>query len=311
VKSRPFVVIPVCLMLFLLPLSIVGVAGISPKQTDLEIAVPLASSAESDGYIVPGEYDDALEIDLSNATWEAYLYLKHDGKYLYVFLDHVSDTFHHPAGFDNFWVTIDTLSDGGEAPKEDDYMFHSSGHHVYLGDGPHLITNGEWEELIGHGEPHADLADKAEPFQGGEYAGSGPGAFGVSQKSKVQHAIFEIQIPIRGWEFEEANWTVGFCAAVGSPGTEGDFLAKAVWPDTAYADFTGDFYAGGVESMEPPVYEPQEGSFAPPSTWGTLTLIDVPPLEPETEDYSLYIIIVAIVIVVIITAVVLLLRKRG
>lgn len=296
-------------MLLLLPLSFVRAADVSPQQTDWEIAVPRASSAESDGYIKPGEYDDALEIDLSNATWEAYLYLKHDGKYLYVFLDHVSDTFHHPAGYDNCWVAIDSLSDGGEAPKEDDYMFHSSGHHVYLGDGPYQITNGEWEELVGHGEPHEDLADKAKPFQEGRYTASGPGATGPSQNSLEPHSIFEIRIPIRGWEFEEANWTVGFCAAAGSPGTEGDFLAKVVWPDTAYADFTGDFYAGGVASMGPPlVFDPQEGSFPPPSTWGTLTLS--PPLEPGSEDYWLYIAIVIVVAVIIIAAVVLLLRKR-
>ena len=309
-KPRLFVIIPLCLMLLLLPLSFVGVAGVSPQQTVWEITVPRASSAESDGYIKPGEYDDALEIDLSNATWEAYLYLKHDGKYLYVFLDHVSDTFHHKAGYDNCWAAIDSLSDGGEAPKEDDYMFHSSGHHVYLGDGPYQITNGQWEELIGHGVPHAELADKAQPFQEGRYIASGPGAFGRSQNTETAHSIFEIRIPIRGWEFEEANWTVGFCVAAGSPGTEGDFLAKAVWPDTAYGNFTGDYYAGGVRTMDPLVFDPQEGTFSPPSTWGTLTLSDVPPLEPETEDYWLYIAIVVVVVVVIIAAVVLLLRKR-
>jgi len=300
-------------MLLLLFSSFIGSFGVSPQQATQEVTVPRASSAESDGYIKPGEYDDALEIDLSNATWQAYLYLKHDNKYLYVFLDHVSDTFHHEAGYDNGWVAIDSFSDGGDAPKEDDYMFHSSGHHVYLGDGPYLITNGEWEELIGHGVPHAELANRAKPFQGGEYSGSGAGAFGVSQNSMTPHSIFEIQIPIRGWEFEEMNWTVGFCVAAGSPGTDGDFLAKVVWPDTAYANFTGDFYAGGVATMEPLVFDPQEGSFSPPSTWGTLTLVDVEPLTERTEnwleEYWLYIIIVVVVVVIVIIALVLL-RKR-
>lgn len=303
-KLRPMVV-PLCLMLLLLPP--VGSAGVSPQETTSEIAVPRASSAEADGYIKPGEYDDALEIDLSNATWEAYLYLKHDGKFLYVFVDHVSDTFHHPAGYDNGWVTLDCLSDGGDAPREDDYMFHSSGHHVYLGDGPYQIEGGEWEELIGHGETAEELKDRAEAVR--DYKASGPGAFGVSQNSKKQHAIFEIQIPIRGWEFEEANWTVGFCVAVGSPGTQEDFLAKVVWPDTAYANFTGDFYAGGVRTKDPLVFDPQVGSFPPPSTWGTITLLDVPPSLDEV-DYWLYIGIGIVVAVIIITVVVLLLRRR-
>ncbi len=309
-KLRLLVVVPLCLMLLLMSVSFVGSPEVSPQQATWNIYVPRASSAEADGYIKPGEYDDALEIDLSNATWQAYLYLKHDNKYLFVFLDHVSDTFHHPAGYDNGWVAIDSLSDGGDAPKEDDYMFHSSGHHVYLGDGLYQITNGEWEELLGHGVPHAELADRAKPFQEGRYAGSGAGAFGRSQNSEKAHAIFEIRIPIRGWEFEDMNWTVGFFAAAGSPGNEGDFNAKAVWPGTAYANFTGDFYAGGVRTAEPLVFDPQEGSLSPPSTWGTLTLVDVEPLtDTGLGEYRLYIIVVVLVAVIAIIAVVLL-RKR-
>jgi hypothetical protein len=275
-----------------------------------ELVVPRGSSAEADGYIKPGEYEDALEINLTRDGWVAYLYLKHDGKNLYVFIDHVSDTYHHPSGFDNGWVAIDTLSDGGDSPKEDDYLFHSSGHHVYLGDGPYVITNGEWEELIGHGNIPDELKERAEPLKG-KYTASGPGAFGVSQNSLTPHSIFEIQIPLRGWEFEEANWTAGFCVAAGSPGTEGDFLAKVVWPDTAYEYFTGDFYAGGVRTLEPLVFDPQEGSFPPPSTWGTITLVDVgSPPESGIEGLLLYIAIAAVVVVVIVVAVVLLVRKR-
>jgi len=302
------VIIPLYLMLLLLPLPIVRSAGVSPQEITSEISVPRRSSAEADGYIKPGEYDDALEIDLSNATWEAYLYLKHDGNFLYVFLDHVSDTFAHIAGYDNCWVAIDTLSDGGDAPREDDYMFHSSGHHIYLGDGPYKIINGQWEEIYGHGEIPPELQERAEPVK--SYKGGGTGAFGVSGNSMTPHRTFEIQIPIRGWEFEEANWTAGFCVAAGSPGTEGDFLAKAVWPETAYANFTGDFYAGGVRTLIPRVDDPQVGSFPPPSTWGTITLSDVPPVIEDKRDYWLYIAIGIVVVVIVIATVVLLLRKR-
>jgi len=239
------------------------------------IIVPLGSSAEADGYIKAGEWDDALEIDLSNATWEAYLYLKHDNKSLYLFLDHVSDTISNARGYDNCWVAVDTLSNGGDAPKEDDYLFHSSGHHIYLGDGPYQIPGGQWEELMGHGETPPELEPKLEPFLGGRYTASGPGAFGVSQNSLTPHSIFEIRFPITGWEIDGKR-SFGFCAAAGSPGTEGDFLAKVVWPDTAYANFTADFYAGGVRTMDPLVFDPQEGSFSPPSTWGTIVLGKAP-----------------------------------
>ena len=311
-KLRLMVVIPLCLMLLLSLLPLVGSTCASPQETTSEITVPWKSSAEADGYIKPDEYDDALEIDLSNATWEGYLYLKHDGEFLYVFLDHVSDagdTGHHPRGYDNGWVAVDTLSDGGDAPKEDDYLFHSSGHHIYIGDTPYQIPDGQWAELIGHGvETPPELKPKAEPFRDGRYAGSGAGAFGRSRNSLTYHSIFEIKFPITGWEIEEANGTFGFCVAAGSPGTEGDFLAKIVWPDTAYDNYTGDFYAGGA-TTDPNVLDPQVGSFPPPSTWGTITLSDVPPEEKGEEGYWLYIAI-GVVVVVIIATVVLLLRKR-
>jgi hypothetical protein len=278
--------------------------------------VPKGSSADADGYIKPGEYDDALEIDLSNATWKAYLYLKHDNQFLFVFIDHVSDTFHHPVGYDNGWVVIDTLGDGGDAPKEDDYMFHSSGHHVYLGDGPaeRRIENGDWEELIGHFGTSTipDLKDRAESVK--SYKASGPGAFGLSGNSMTPHAIFEIQIPIRGWEFEQASWTVGFCAAASSPGTSEDLCAKVAWPSSAYPAYTEDFYAGGITDPGPPIQsDPQEGSFPPPSTWGTLTLENVG--DPETGQYNYlpylpYIVGGIVVAVIIIGTVAILLRRK-
>jgi len=235
------------------------------------IIVPLGGSAEADGFIKPGEYDDALKIDLSNATWQAYLYVKHDGEFLYVFIDHVSDTFHHPAGYDNGWAAIDVNSDGGNEPKEDDYLFHSSGHHIWIGDGPYQIPGGQWEELMGHGETPPELEPKLEPFLGGRYTASGPGAFGVSQNSLIPHSIFEIKFPITGWEIENKT-SFGFCAAAGSPGTQGDFYAKVVWPDMAYDNYTADFYPGGVQTVDPLVTDPPVGSFPPPSTWGILRL---------------------------------------
>ena len=307
-KLRLIVVIPLFLMLLLTPLPLVGWTGVSPQETTSEITVPWASSAEADGYIKAGEWDDALEIDLSNATWKAYLYLKHDNKSLYLFLDHVSDTISNARGYDNCWVAIDVLSDDGNETKEDDYLFHSSGHHISIGyDGGVSIPGGQWDELWGHGEVPSWLEPKVAPFRG-KYGGSGPGAFGVSPKDlDTPHSLFEIKIPITGWEIEEANRTFGFCVAAGSPGTTGDFLAKVVWPSTAYDDYTGDFYTGGISAEG--IFENPEGSFSPPSTWGTITLSDVPPPTQDEPDYWLYIVI-AVIAVVIIAAVVLLLRKR-
>jgi len=266
--------------------------------------VPWRSSAEADGYIKPGEYDDAVMINLTRGDSVAYLYVKHDGEFLYVFLDYVSDTIFW---FDNFWVTIDTLSDGGEAPREDDYLFDST-HHIWLGDGPHKgdISGGQWEELKGHRrEPYPDLADRLQPFLEGRHMGwSGQGR---SANSLTPHSIFEIKIPIKGWEIKERR-TFGFCAAAGSPAIKVTPSTKVVWPDTAYDYYAADFWAGGATLDDPTVIDPQIASFPPPSTWGTITLSDVPPQEKEGGSYWFYLII-GVVAVAAGATVILLLRK--
>lgn len=306
-KLRLIVVIPIFLVLLPTSLQVVGWTGVSPQQNTSEITVPWASSAEADGYIKAGEWDDALEIDLSNATWETYLYIKHDNKSLYVFVDFVSDTISNKRGYDNCYVAIDVVSDGGNETREDDYLFHSSGHHISIGLGGGVpIAGGQWDELWGHGETPSWIESKIAPFRDGKYGGSGPGAFAKTPKDLDHaHSIFEIKIPIKGWAIE-GKPSFRFCVGAGSPGTDGDFLAKAVWPSTAYADYTGDFYTGGYSGEG--VFEPPVGSFSPPSTWGTVSLSNVPPPSPE-QDYWLYIVI-AVIAIVIIAAIVLFLRKR-
>ena len=293
--------LPLCFVLLLSPLRVGGLAYGPLEETASEFTVPWKSSAEADGYIKPGEYDDALRIDLSRDDWIAYLYVKHDGEFLYVFLDHVSDT---EFWFDNFWVGIDTLSDGGDGPKEDDYLFDST-HHIWIGDGPHQgdIPEGQWTELKGHRrEPYPDLVDELQPFLEGRHMGwSG---LGRSPNSLTQHSIFEIKIPIKGWTIENRR-TFRFATAAGSPGRPS---VKVVWPDTAYDDFTADFWAGGASLDNPSINEPQVGSFPSPSTWGTVTLSDVPFEEEGKGGHWLYIII-GVVVLVSTTTVVLLLRK--
>mgnify|MGYP005646440953 CR=1 FL=1 len=295
-----------CLVLLLLlpSLELMNLSYASPQETGSEIIIPWASSAEADGYIKPGEYDDALEINLTRGNWVAYLYLKHDGKFLYVFLDHVSDT---KSWNDECFVAIDTLSDGGDAPKEDDYLFDAT-HHIWLGDGPHQadIPGGQWEELKGHGKPYPDLEDKRKPFlEGKEMGWTG---FGRSANSLTRHTIFEIKIPIEGWEIEEKR-TFGFCVAAGSPETEGTPPAKVVWPEGAYDYFTADFWPGGANPNNPNVIDPQVGTFPPPSTWGTATLSDVPPGGISGGSSWFYIIVIGTMVTVSAVIIVLLMRR--
>jgi len=296
-----------CVLFLISPVQLLRSTPNSLEETAREFTVPWKSSAEADGYIKPGEYDDALMINLTRGDSVAYLYIKHDGEFLYVFLDYVSDTIFW---FDNFWVAIDTLSDGGEAPREDDYLFDST-HHIWLGDGPHKgdIPGGQWEELKGHRrEPYPDLAEKLNPFLEGRHMGwSGQGFSANSQDNR--HSIFEIKIPIKGWEIEKRR-TFGFVVAVGSPAGEESSSTKAVWPDSAYDYYTADFWAGGATLDDPNFVDPQTGSFPPPNTWGTATLSEIPPNENNAGSYWLYVIIGAVVAVGAATVVLVLRRLR-
>ncbi|UCE29362.1 MAG: hypothetical protein JSV85_01105 [Candidatus Bathyarchaeota archaeon] len=301
-KLRLMGVVLSFLVFFLSPLPLFGSICTSPQEATSEVTVPWRSSAEADGFIKPGEYDDALELNLTRDNWMAYLYLKHDGESLYVFLDHVSDTTYW---YDNCWLSVDTFSDGGETPKEDDYLFDCT-HHVYIGDGPHQIPNGQWTTLIGHGEPYQDLVNKTQPFLEGRYRGSRQS--GRSANSLNPHSIFEIKVPITGWEINETDWTFGFCVAAGSPRTEENPSAKAVWPRTAYDDYTADFYAGGANPADPKIVEPQIGSFPSPNTWSTITLSDVPPEEDGGKDYWFSLVAVTLGAAIIGTAILLVRR---
>jgi len=297
--------IPLCFLLLLLPLLVSGATDASPQETTSEFTIPWKSPAEADGFIKPGEYDDALMVNLTRGDSLAYLYIKLDGEYLYVFLDHVSDTI---SWFDNCWVAIDTLSDGGDAPSEDDYLFDST-HHIWIGDGPHQgdIPGGQWTELKGHRpEPYSDLVDELEPFLEGRHMGwSG---LGRSSNSLSQHMIFEIKIPIKSWELAERR-TFRLCVAAGSPAARGSLSLKVVWPDAAYGFYTADFWAGGAILGNPSI-DPQVGSFPPPSTWGRATLSDVPPEGAGGGGYWSYIAIVVVVIFGILVIVLLLKKLR-
>lgn len=290
-----------CLLPLLSPLLFGRLSHPMAQETDSELMVPWASSAEADGFIKPGEYDDAIRVNLTRDGWVAYLYVKHDGEFLYVFLDQVSDEIFW---YDNCWVAIDTLSDGGDAPRDDDYLFDSS-HHIWIGDTPHQkdIPNGQWTELKGHRpEPYADLVEELAPFLDGRSMGWS--RTWSSPNSLKPHVIYEIRIPIKGWIIEQKP-RFGFLVAAGSPGRPSN---KAVWPSRAFDSYSADFWAGEAVLGNATSIDPQVGSFPPPSTWGTVTLSETPPQDSAKQSFWTYI-IVTVAAVVGITVVVLLLRK--
>jgi len=71
------------------------------------------------------EWTDSVEIHLGDEHGEVYFRFKHDGKFLYILVDYVSDTLvdYGDRGYDNTWVCIDTAGDRALRPQNDDYGF--------------------------------------------------------------------------------------------------------------------------------------------------------------------------------------------
>lgn len=278
--------------------------GRSEKVT--EIKAPLAKVIPAaDGFIAEGEWDDAAGVTVGNSKFGGHLLVKHNWTYLWVYLDCPTDTLRTELAWDNGWVAIDPDMNGGSEPQEYDMLFHSHGHLVYIGDGVELIEGSQWGTLRGH-YPE-DTQEKYWPLRDviiEHYAGSGP-AWGPSKASETLHSFWEFQIPLKTLDLIpdlETTTTFGFCASM----EDWEKHRIVDWPVTKS---TGNFWPGP---------DTPEGSYAPPDSWGKLTLspteldiadvYDWPPL-PMDIPY-LYIIVAAAGAVVVVLAVVLVMKRR-
>jgi len=254
--------------------------GCVRAQPEKSITAPLAKVVPTpDGFISPGEWDDAEVAVLGYSGFYGYLYVKHNWTYLWVHLDCPSDTIQSPLGWDNGWVAIDPDMSGGSQPQEYDMLFHSHGHLAYIGDGVEPINSSQWGVLRGH-YPE-DTPQKYWALRDvviADYAGSG-GAWGPTEASEELHRYWEFQIPLSLLELIpelESTTQFGFCASM-------------------------------------------SGKYAPPDSWGKLTLGTTQLVEkpewpslpnPSMEIPYLYIIIAVAVGAVVVVAVVVVMRRR-
>ncbi len=272
-----------------------------------EITAPLAKVIPTaDGFIEEGEWDDAAVVTVGNSKFGGYLLVKHNWTYLWVYLDCPTDTIQSALGWDNGWVAIDPDMSGGSEPQEYDMLFHSHGHLAFIGDGVEPIGGSQWGILRGHypedtQEKYWDLRDVIIA----DYAGSG-GAWGPTEASETYHRYWEFEIPLSILELIPglvSTTEFGFCASM----EDYDKTRIADWPVTKS---TGDFWPGP---------DSPDGKYAPPDSWGELTLgsdqlvekpewPDLP--NPSTEIPYLYIIVAVAGVVVVVLAVVLVMRRR-
>lgn len=92
------------------------------------INVPYSTNVPTiDGaWTTPTEWQVASENVISNENnWTAYLRIEHNGTYLFVLIDFISDQSNSSSN--NAWIYFDTKDDGGTLPQTDDYSFDSTG----------------------------------------------------------------------------------------------------------------------------------------------------------------------------------------
>lgn len=256
-KLRLMCVVPFCLSLLLLLLPLFGCTDAEPEES---ITAPLAKvEARADGFISPGEWDDAEVVVLGYSGFYGYLYVKHNWTYLWVHLDCPSDTIKSPLGWDNGWVAIDPDMSGGSEPQEYDMLFHSHGHLAFIGDGVEPIQGSQWGILRGHyPEDTPEKYWELRNFIIANFSGSGP-SWGPTEASETFHSYWEFQIPLEILDLIPGlNITnmFGFCASV----QDYDEQRIADWPVTKS---TGNFWPGP---------DSPQGNYTPPDSWGILTL---------------------------------------
>ncbi|MFQ5999686.1 MAG: hypothetical protein ACE5J6_02795 [Candidatus Bathyarchaeia archaeon] len=219
------------------------------------VVAPLGDAATINGQVSSGEWTDAKEIRIGTDEWCGYVYVKHDDTYLYVLLDHVSDTVKNPMGWDNGLVAIDTTHNGGMEPDDNDLLFHSSGHWLLIGDTPYQYNDSQWAPLMAMGE-EVNMTEQMEHMYNLTYGwlAAGQGSQGTSPNSETLHAIFEFRIPLA---IVEGRDRFGFYIVM----QDIDTPHIIDWPEVNGTD--PDFWPA-----EPGV----SGNLTSPMEWGTLIL---------------------------------------
>jgi len=181
----------------------------------------------------PSEWTDGNEIILQNEfEWTVYIRIKHNQTHLFILLDFITDQ--SESSLDSCGICFDTLDNGGNFPRVDDYEFllycfdwsHYGDfyfyHEVYQGRG----TGGynPWVEIEKPLQTKMEMGFSSinDPYEGNR-----------------NHRIYEFQIPC---SFLGQGYYYGFYAFVFDSGT--DTLLE--WPTNA-----GGVYQGEEEEIPP------------------------------------------------------------
>jgi hypothetical protein len=178
----------------------------------LHIDAPVGSAPKIDGILGANEWNDAKELDITWKELKGFIKVKHDNSFLYILVEHVSDTTKHPRGWDNGWIAFDTNSNKEDMPQSDDYLFHGNGFLSFKGDGSKWVSP-------------SDVQDWS----------AVPG-FSSSSYSKENHTIFEFKIPVSLFKGTER---VGFYVLL----QDADMHRFLDWPPESGS--TSDFWPGG------------------------------------------------------------------
>jgi hypothetical protein len=188
-KASLVAVLRVSLWLFVL-----AVCGFSNIRFGLSIPangsinIPFSDRAPTiDGiWTNSSEWSDATLIELSNGVNEtANVRLKHDGIYVFVLIDFLTDVVHNT--YDQGGVCIDAANNGGGLPQTDDYLFS-----LLAGQAPTFLYTFRG---TGNGNKSEDAWSLTVVPEADGQAGFAPGQYG----NDSIHMIYEFQIPCTIW----------------------------------------------------------------------------------------------------------------
>lgn len=150
------------LIVFTVLLSLIAITYISVTKcapSNESLYVPYSANAPTiDGkWTTSTEWTDASEYKLSNQNgWTAYIRLKQNSTYFFILADFVSDQTGTDSisQYDYCGIFLDTLDDGGNYAKLDDFLlsqnyysnYTSNGMNTYLSQGTGSSTN-SWAEI--------------------------------------------------------------------------------------------------------------------------------------------------------------------
>ena len=179
-------------VLLLIPLTLGNSFGVSNEMLEVPKSV---NPVEINGnWSTKTEWTDASEIKVQNEELTAYIRAKHDGTYVYLLVDFLSDHGLDVSG-DFAIICFDTNNDRGNTPQSDDYCFYRV---TRTGDATDGILQGN-----GIGWTVLQEADTWDPYDEKFDAAVSYSHLNDPYDSLNNHVIYEFRIPIDFYSLKE------------------------------------------------------------------------------------------------------------